>query len=93
MTLVNQELNRGEVVSKKRKQCNQPEAPTKTKGAELIITKATHYVQAIRNRNKLKPHRPPKSETKKLERIACCQQQRNDLPTKIFMKRKLPPHL
>ena len=46
MTLMNQKLNRGEVVSKKRKHCNQTEAPTKTKGAEFINTKATHYVQA-----------------------------------------------
>ena len=66
MTLVNQELNRGKVVSKKRKHCNQTEAPTKTKGAEFINTKATHYVQAIQNRNKLKPHRPPKAKRKNL---------------------------
>ena len=62
MTLMNQKLNRGEVVSKKRKHCNQIEAPTKTKGAEFINTKPTHYVEAIRNRNKLKPHRPPKAK-------------------------------
>ena len=84
MTLMNQKLNRGEVVSKKRKHCNQTEAPTKTKGAEFINTKATHYVQAISNRNKLKPHRPPKAKRKKPERIACYQQQRNDLPTKYL---------
>ena len=63
---MSQKLNRGEVASKKRKHCNQPESPTKTKGAEFINIKVTHYVQAIRNRNKLQPHRPPKAKRKNL---------------------------
>jgi hypothetical protein len=66
MTLMNQKLNRGEVVSKKISFKNQTEAPTKTKGAEFINTKASHYVQAIENRNKLKPHRPPNEKRKNL---------------------------
>ncbi|MBK8787536.1 MAG: hypothetical protein IPN43_13830 [Chitinophagaceae bacterium] len=48
---MNQKLNRGEVVSKKRKHCNQNEAPTKTKGAELKqqkqVTLSSPYGTAI----------------------------------------------
>jgi hypothetical protein len=29
-------------------------------------TKTSHFVQAVRNRNKLKPHRPPKEKRKNL---------------------------
>jgi hypothetical protein len=87
-----QKVNRGEVVSKKRKHCNQNEAPTKTKGAELKqqkqVTPSSPYGTAINESHTVCP-----KATRNYFSCYLVSKTAERFTNENFMKRKLPPHL
>jgi alanine racemase len=65
------------------------EAQQKAKG-QTLKTKATHFVRAIKNRNRLMPHRPPKERNEKIELVEIAAGNGGKCLTKNFINRKLP---
>jgi hypothetical protein len=92
MTVMNQKLNRGEVVSKKPKHFNQTEAQTKTKGAEFKqqkqVTPSSPYGTAIN-----KSHTVCPTATRNYFSCYLVPKTAERFTNENFMKQKLPLHL